>query len=113
MMTFIKLAKNKLRVGLFGAMNHPGDKRLTCFVPDAWSTASCDGSYPSRCAQKVVSYLVNKNVSLRSPLKVLWPLCVMVYAPGVQENILLLLRALVAFVKRDRPRLSAYFDFFI
>ena len=66
---FIKLAKNKLRVGLFGAMNHPGDKRLTCFVPDAWSTASCDGSYPSRCAQKVVSYLVNKNVSLRSPLR--------------------------------------------
>ena len=58
---FNKLTKQGKRVGLFGAMNHPGGAQFHRYIPDAWSDKNSDGTFVSYCAQNVFSTLINNN----------------------------------------------------
>ncbi|MGC6440838.1 MAG: hypothetical protein ACON4Q_09400, partial [Candidatus Puniceispirillaceae bacterium] len=52
------------------------------------------------------------NSELASPLKVLMPLLIMIRTAFSFKALSILFRAVFAFIKKDRAKLSAYFDFF-
>lgn len=109
---FKVISQQGWKVGLFGAMNHCGFEDADIYVPDPWSTFASDKSYVSRCTQKVVNFLVNRNAEMASPFAVLWPLMVMFLSTRGFKKYSVIMRALLAFLKRDRALLSGYFDFF-
>ena len=109
---FSRLADAGKRTGIFGAMNHPGTEKQILYVPDPWSQRESDRSLSSRATQKVTNLLVNKNAQLSSPLAVVVPLLIMFFSTKGLKKFSVILRSMMAFIKRDRARLSAYFDFF-
>ena len=109
---FKSLADQGKKIGLFGCMNHPGTENLEVYIPDPWSAADSDNSFGSKAAKKVTNFLVNRNADMAGPFNVLWQILVMFFLTKGAKKFSVIIRAAFAFLKRDRAKLSGYFDFF-
>ena len=106
---FYDLSKN-FNVGVFGCMNQPPSGNEVVYIPDPWANYETDNSYSSKAAHKVIKFLVNRNASLNSPLMVFKELLVMVFTITSFKKYKILLKAIYAFIKKDRAALASLFD---
>ena len=109
---FTALVRLRLRVGLFGSMNHPGHPGLTAYLPDPWSTRKPDDSFSSLSAHKVISFLVKRNAQLPNPASVILGILVMWWGAGLIKTTRTLVFAFFARIRKNRAKLATYFDFF-
>ena len=100
------------RLGIYGSMNHPGIEGVSEFIPDAWSTKPVVGGSAVSAASRVTSYLVNRNAQMTSPVAVLKPLLQMFFDIRSTKKYSVVIRAAMAFLRKDRVKLSCLFDFF-
>lgn len=105
-----ELIEKDKKIGVFGSMNLPPNNKFNIYIPDPWSTVNADGSLSSKTVNYALKYLVNNNTKFKINLKSLFGLIFLFGFPSLKK-ISIFFKILLYFIKKDRSKLVAYFDY--
>jgi len=99
------------KIGIFGSMNLPFNKKYKIYIPDPWSTNSSDETINSYLVSSSISQLVNSNARMKINLSSIIGILILFGTPKKLKDIKILFKIFSAFLKKDRVKLASYFDY--
>lgn len=108
-------ASKKKSIAVFGAMNMRFKKTFKLFIPDPWSDQATIGNYFDKKISYTIKNLVLNNSKKSLNLNSLYGLLFLVMYSIGSIQIKDYFKIIFAFLRKDKPALTAYFDllFFI
>ena len=91
-------------------MNLPPNNKFKIYIPDPWSISESDNSLSSKSVNYTLKYLVNNNTRLKINLRSLFGIIFILGFPSLKK-INIFIKILINFLKKDRSKLAAYFDY--
>ena len=110
--TFFDEISNDKKIGCFCPMNLPYSDKFSLFISDPWSRYKSDKTLSSRLVYAAIEQVVNSNNRFKVSLKSILGLLCLIGVPKNLEDIRILYITLISFIKKDRPKLVGYFDYY-
>lgn len=110
---FVENFALKNKVCAFSSMNlRPSDKYIT-YIPDPWTEASPKGKLVDRLVSSNLRNIINENASLNLSPKSLLGILFLIGIPKNLNDLKIIYKSIISFIKKDRSSLAACFDYFI
>lgn len=106
-------ALNGKKVGVFGAMNLKNSDHFKLYIPDPWTENHSKGGFTYSLVSFALNQIVNENAKLKLSLKSLTGIVLLIGLPTSFLHFRMIYDSLVSFIKKDRAKLAALFDYFI
>ena len=100
-------------VGAFGAMNLKDSNHFKVYVPDPWTENSAKGGFDYELISLALRQVVNENAKLKLSFKSIFGLLILIGIPNNFNHIKMIVLSVCAFIKKDRAKLAALFDYFL
>lgn len=100
-------------VGVFGAMNLKNSKHFKVYIPDPWTENSAIGGLSYELVSHALNEVVNENAKLKLSLKSILGLILLIGIPTSFSHIKMIFLSVISFIKKDRAKLAALFDYFL
>ena len=100
-------------VGVFGAMNLKNSKNFKVYIPDPWTENSAIGGLSYELVSHALNEVVNENAKLKLSFKSILGLILLIGIPTSFSHIKMIFLSVISFIKKDRAKLAALFDYFL
>ena len=100
-------------VGVFGAMNLKNSNNFKVYIPDPWTENSAIGGLSYELVSHALSEAVNENAKLKLSFKSILGLILLIGIPTSFSHIKMIFLSVISFIKKDRAKLAALFDYFL
>jgi hypothetical protein len=101
------------KVGVFGAMNLRNSAHFKLYLPDPWTETHTNGGFGFDLVSFALNQIVNENAKLKLSFKSLAGLILLIGLPTDFLHLKMIFSSLISFIKKDRAKLAALFDYFI
>jgi hypothetical protein len=110
--TFLDEISLNNRIGCFCCMNLPFSDKFSVYISDPWSRYGSDKSFSSKFVYSAVEQVVNSNNKFKISIKSILGLLYLIGIPKGYEDIKILYLTLLSYIKKNRPKLVGYFDYY-
>lgn len=100
-------------VGVFGAMNLKKSDDFRVYIPDPWTEDTVKGGINCKLVSHALKEIVNENAKLKLSSKSILGLMLLVGIPTNISHIKMIFLSISSFIKKDRAKLAALFDYFL